>query len=629
MPINYHLDDISLFSIKKDLQGYSWNSLKCDVFAALNVALLTVPQAMAYALLTGLPLACSVFASIFSATIAAIFGSSKHLINGQSNGIAILIQAGTAEILLTYYRDITGIEREIISIQILAQISLLVGFMQVLAAIFRLGGLTQFVSHSVVMGYVIGATAAVVINQLYVFFGMGSPESGSLYERAFYFISNFNEIHLPTALMGVFSMLLFLGLRYIDKRIPAAVVTLAACALALHLINLIAYHGYFTSLGLYLGDAEKAIMVVGDLGEMSPMGSVFAWPYFNAGLMNHVLPVAFAIALLGVLETTSVSKSVAAASGQRLSLNQEIFGLGLGNLFSSFVSAVPIAGSTSRSMTNFNNGGLTRFAAIFNGIFVALLISFFGFFVTKIPLASLAAFLLITALQIVNKQHFCMCFKATSSDALVMAITICACLFFSFDIAFYIGIVLSIILYLKKAALPQLVEYEIDESGELHHVDFAKKQSNKTIRVIKVEGELFFGAADLFQTTLKSIAEDDTSIKVIILQLKNARDIDATTCLALERLHGFLTSSGRHLIMCGMTLQVWEVLSDSGLVQQIGKKNLFIFDERHPHSYMHKAIHRAKNLINVPVKPIAGEVVEVAEAAEAVESPTVAPEKSI
>jgi SulP family sulfate permease len=201
--------------------------------------------------------------------------------------------------------------------------------------------------------------------------------------------------------------------------------------------------------------------------------------------------------------------------------------------------------------------------------------------------------------------------KATSSDAFVLWITLLSCIFFSLDIAFYIGVVLSITLYLKKAAMPQLVEYDIDDSGELVNLNFCRMQEHKTIRVIKVEGELFFGAADLFQTTLKAFAEDDTSTKVIILQLKNTRDMDATVCLALQHLHDYLKSSGRQLICCGLTAPIWDVLSHSGVVDLIGKENLFLFDERHPHQYMQRAIKRAKQIVNQPpIMPIPAVVVD-------------------
>ena len=155
---------------------------------------------------------------------------------------------------------------------------------------------------------------------------------------------------------------------------------------------------------------------------------------------------------------------------------------------------------------------------------------------------------------------------------------------------------MSITLIVKKAAIPQLVEFTVDESGSLHSIAETQHEPRK-IRFIKVEGELFFGAADLFQTTLKSITEDDTTTRVIILQLKNARDIDATACLALQQLYEYLKSSGRHLLGCGLTHQIWNVLSDSGMVELIGKNNLFIFDERHPQLSVQKAFQRANDLL--------------------------------
>jgi len=227
----------------------------------------------------------------------------------------------------------------------------------------------------------------------------------------------------------------------------------------------------------------------------------------------------------------------------------------------------------------------------------------FSFLIMHIPLAALSALLLVTAVTIVHPRQFFLCLKATNSDAMVLWVTLSSCIFLSLDVAFYIGIVISITLYLKKAAMPQLVEYDIDESGELLNCDIAHAQDHKEIRVIKVEGELFFGAADLFQTTLKTIAEDDTSTRVIILQLKNARDIDATVCLALQQLHDYLQGSGRHLIACGMTQQIWDVLSDSGIVEEIGKENLFVFDDRHPHLHMQKAFLRARQLVALSMTP--------------------------
>lgn len=586
-----NFDDISFDCLKKDLKNYTWDYFRDDISAGLSVALLTVPQAMAYSLVAGVPLACGLFAAIFSAIIAAAFGSSRHLIVGPSNTLAVLIQLAVMEIFYTFYRDVPIIEHETLIIHMLTQLTLLVGLLQLFIAFCKLGRLTQFVSHSVVVGYIIGAALAVIVNQLFIFTGISMPvDARSLFERFLSIFKNIEELHGPTLFLGCFSFLLLGILKRIDTRIPAALVMLVISAGIVYLLSLPSFQFY----NVY---PEAKVALVGDAGEIYSYFPRFEIPYFNASLMNHLLPVAFAIALLGVMESSSITKSIAASSGQRLSITQEIFGLGLGNLFSSFIGAMPITGSPSRSLLNYQNKAKTRFSAIFNSLFAFLGLFFFSFFITKIPQASLAALLLFSATNIISKKQFLLCLKATNGDALVLWTTIFSCIFFSLDIAFYIGVIVSITLYLKKSALPQLVEFDVDEEGILHNLDPLQKMNRKPIRLIKVEGELFFGAAEAFHSTLKSVAEDDTTTKVIILQLKNARDMDATACLALQQLHDFLKSSGRHLIGCGLTEPIWEVLSRADIVEQIGKENLFVFDERQPQYSVQKAFLRAKQLI--------------------------------
>lgn len=602
MVINHTSDDISFFAFKREIFGYSWDIFRADAMAALTVALITLPQAMAAALLAGLPLSSGLFAAIYSSMLASLLGSSRHLVVGPSNAIAILVQAGTAEILYTHYRDLTGVERDIMSVQILTQLTFLTGFFQVLAAGCKLGRLTQFVSYSVIVGYVVGTAFAMSITQLYVLLGIESASGvHSLYERGVHLIAQWHTIHIPTAIVGLISLLTLIFLKKIDKRIPAAMISLVCAAVGVYLVQIPAVSDFLDNLFTFGSHQSiQNILIVEDTGDLKEAIPSFELFFFNTGIMNQLLPISFAIALLSVMESTSVAKSIAACSGQTLSVNQEIFGLGMGNLLSAFIGGMPISGSASRSNLNYTSGAQTRFASAINSLVVACMLLAFGFFITKIPLAAFAAILLITAVNLVNAKQFLVCMKATSSDALVLWATIFSCFFFSLDMAFYIGVIISITLYLKKAAIPQLVEYDFDKSGELINLDLSGSHQEKNIRFIKVEGELFFGAADLFQSTLKSITEDDYKTKVIILQLKNARDIDATSCLALQQLSDYLRSSGRHLIACGITTPLWEVLCDSGIVESLGKENLFVFDERHPHQYMLKALARAYELVDAP-----------------------------
>ena len=602
MPHLHQVDEVSFTYFKKDFEKYSWDALWQDVRAGFSVAMLTVPQATAYALVAGLPIACGLVAVVFSAIVVALFGSSRHLMVGPSNAIAILVQGGISQILFNYYRDVSGPDQEALILQILTQLLLLVGVIQVLAAFFKLGRLTQFVSHSVIIAYVTGVALALVINQLFNLMGMVVPSDvTSLFERGVYIFTHLDLIHWPTTIIGVSCFAFLIFLKRINNKIPAGAIMFVVVALLAYFIDFslsfLANHDFNW---FNLEPIERIIQDIPLVGNTKGDGLIphFGWPYFNPGIMNDLLPVAFAIALLSVMETNSAAKSVAASSGQHLSTNQEIFGLGMGHLFSAFIGAMPVSGSTSRTSISYSNGAKTRLAAIFNSLSVLIILLACGFLLGRIPVTAFAALLIASAGSIVNFKQLIVCLKATRSDAFVLFLTIFSCIFFSLDIAFYIGVVMSITLYLKKSAVPQLVEFYVDESGSLHSIDEALLHEPRKIRFIKVEGELFFGAADVFQTALKTIAEDDTTTRIIILQLKNARDLDATACLALQQLYEYLGNSKRYLICCGLMQHSWDVLSDSGLVELIGKKNLFFFDDRNPNVYIQKAYARAYKILN-------------------------------
>lgn len=596
-------DEISLAHWRTELEGYHLDFLKRDLYAAIQVVLLTIPQAMAYALVANLPLSAGLMAAIFSSLVAALAGSSRFLIVGPVNAIAILMQAGTAEILYSYYREASGVEREMIAIQVMAQIAILSGLFQVIAAIFKLGRLTQFVSHSVVVGYLAGSAIAIVINQLFTFTGI-EEMSGihSLYEKFLYFITHIPHSEIGTLTFGLMSLICLLFLKRFGKNLPGAAIVIGLSIAAYTLIGLTPLREFVNKVEIVGLSAEKFEILPG-----------FSAPSFNTGMINNILSIAFAIALLSIIETTCSAKSIAATSGYPISINQEIFAVGLGNLVSAFTGSMPVSVSNTRSSLNLSSGARTRLSVIFNVCFVALIVHFLGFLVNLIPLSTLSAILFMIAVTLVNFKQLLLCIKSTRADAFVLVATFFACIFFNLNTAFYIGVVISITFYLKKAALPKLEEYAIDENGKLKGLDLAKTFQQRPIRVIKVEGELFFGSADVFYTTLKSIAEDDETTKVIILQLKNARDFDGTSCLALLQLQEYLQKGGRFLIACGMSQEVWDVMSHSGVVEQLKKENLFLFDELKPQLFMKKALERAYELLREQVIP-AKEKVALSEA---------------
>lgn len=583
-------DDLSFESLRQDFDQLSWATFRADLLAGLSVALVALPQSMAFSLVAGLPFSCGLLAAIFGTAIAAFFGASRHLVVGPNTAIAIMLQFGTSEILFNHFRGVQGDERVIVAVQILTLLTLLVGLVQFFVAVFRLGRLTQFISYSVVVGYLAGTAVAVVVNQMGPFFGISLPYGvSSLYDKGLYLITHVGSVHAATACVGAFSLAILFLMKRLKSKIPGTVVMLVVVTGLLYV---------FQHPSMFFEDPITPFLnvtLVGEKGKLTGVMPYFSMPYFDRTILTHLFPTALAIGLLGILETSSVAKSVASRSGQRLSINQQILGLGVGNLFSSFIGAMPSAGSPVRSSMLIDLGGRSRLAAVMSGGIVWLMVWLFSPAIALFPIPALSAILIMSACSILNPRELFLCLKATRSDAIVLAATFLACVFFTLDVAFFLGIALSITFYLQKAAVPNLVECTYDDTGRLSAS--SGRNSDKLIRVINVQGELFFGAADIFQATLKSMAEDDTSTQVIILRLKNARDIDATACLAIDRLYEFLRLSGRYLLACGLSYPTWEVLCDAGLVEKIGKKNLFVYDPSNPRKSLQKALSRSKNLI--------------------------------
>lgn len=579
--MRHYSDTLSLHPLVKEVRNYTKQKARADLFAAVSVAFLSIPQALAYSIVAGVPPAAGIIAMVLGTIIAALLGSSRHLVVGPNNASSLLVQAAGAEIFQKLYTG-TGLARVPFSLELLMVLTFFIGATQLLAAVFRLGRLIQFVSHSVVVGYLVGTACVLTVGQLFPFTGIICPEGlETLYEKVVYWLWHLGSADLLTVAIGLVSLLLLLLFRRVGKILPPALsmLSLVACFVALFNFR------RFENLSLLSWSSEGIV-------------PVFGFPNIDFRLLNILLPISFAIALIGMLEANAIGKAIAATTGQRLNKNQEIFALGLANVVLSFFGALPCSGSSSRSALNLQQGAQTRFSGVFSGIFVGGIVFFFGSVIQYIPCASLAALLIATAVRMIDFSQVTLCFRATRSDATVLAVTFLSCFFFSLPLAFYMGVALSLILYLRKAAIPRVAEYTYDEmTKEFHPASDAERKTPHPFRIINAEGELFFGSMDLFQSTLRAIAEDDVTTKVIILRLKHVHDVDATTALALRQLKAYLDKSQRHLIVCSVPSHVLELLENAHLTETLGAKNIIPYDDHAPHAVLEKAIARAREIL--------------------------------
>ena len=230
--------NINLFIILKDLKKYNLNYFRKDIFAALSVALLAIPQAIAYSLLAGLPPMAGVYAAIFGTIFTGAFASSRYLVSGMSIGISILIQTSIADILANYYPNVVGLEKEQIVITILMQLVLFMGVFQIIFSLFNFGKLLQFVSRSVILGYFVGVAIAILVNQLFPFLGILDNSKNSLVcIKAFYLISHIFEMKFLIFAIGTLSLGIILFLKYFYKKIPYALISLVLITLIVYFLN--------------------------------------------------------------------------------------------------------------------------------------------------------------------------------------------------------------------------------------------------------------------------------------------------------------------------------------------------------------------------------------------------------
>ncbi|MDE3055385.1 MAG: SulP family inorganic anion transporter [Verrucomicrobiota bacterium] len=574
---------ISWFPFLEDFGRYQLSSLRFDLLSALSVALMTIPQSIAYSLLAGLPPTAGLFSAIFGMIFTATFGSTRLLIAGPTVGTAILLQTAIAAEIYTQYpgQEIS----EALLFHILTQFVVLIGVIQIAAAFFHVGKLLQFVSRPVVLGYFAGIAVALTVTQLFNFTGIPSPErKGPIFLQVGWFFLHLTSFHGPALLLGLASLLLLIVLRKWCKNLPNALIVLLLGWLVQFALTHLPWGASLQT----LGNATPPVQPIPQL----------SLPLLDFSLMSHFFPAALAIASLSILEVFSVARTFAPKIGQALRIPQDVFAVGLSNfLLSFFVSAMPTSISATRTHLNYRLQAKSRLSAVFSALVTALLI-FFGWpLVSGIPLATLGALLIFMAPTLIDFRELTFSLRATRADAWVFFLTFFSCLLFTLEVAFFLGILVSIGSYLRKTATPHLVEYAFNAKGRLTLAS-SKEEAHRKVRIIGIAGDFYFATADLFALTVEMILQD-RNVQAVVLRLNNVQYMDASMGLAIGHLHETLVSTGRHLLISGITDEVWTVFQRAGLAKRIGLDNLYFRDESNPQFSTWKACLRAQELTNI------------------------------
>lgn len=566
--------------IRRWLTGYGPKRFKADLKAGTSVALLDIPQGMAYAAIAGLPLQFGTTCSAVAGIVGALFLSSRYTVLGPTNATAFMI--------FSYFAADAALDR----VGLMPLLVFMVGTMLLIGSFLKVAELAQYISRAVMVAYVTGAAMLIIANQAGNVLGI-SPrvvlEDGQVFQpRTFpgivwQLLENLPQAHWESILVGTLTAGVYWGIRRVRPTWPSLAIGLVAASLfglgmkALHLPVATFQDAQFTWLDLL------------------PPFPDFASPKFLSDF-SRLFGLAIALAFLATLESSTMGKTLAGLKGQKLDPNQDMFGLGMANLSCAYLSGMPCSGSMVRSTLNFASGARTPISSMINGLMCVVGALTLGGAVAYVPKASLAVLIICVAVSIIQQRHIRICLQATGSDAFTFLVTLAATLIVPLHVAIFTGVGISLMLYLRKASRPSLVEYEFNQDGHLAEATQPGVRQNPAISIVHVEGELFFGAAELFRSQVQQACADP-NLRIIILRLKNARHMDATSVMALEDLVRALRADGRDLLISGVMKDIYRVLRDSGMVEVIGKENLFPSSPSNPNVATRNALKRAQQIL--------------------------------
>ena len=372
-------------------------------------------------------------------------------------------------------------------------------------------------------------------------------------------IADFSHTHLLTVAFAVVTLIVVVSLRRIDPRIPASIIAMATSIIV---SEVFAFH-------------ERGLRLVADLAPIPAGLPPLTVPQF--GRWAALLPAAVACAVLSLVESSSVARALAARSGQRLDMVAEFTGQGLANIAAAFFGGYPVSGSLARSTLNHQAGAHSRLSAAFCGLIMIVVLLFLGPAVARTPVASLAGLLLVLANDLIDRERICMTLRGTTGDRAAFLATVIGTWTLPLDKAIYLGVGISLVLFLRRARLLTAREMTIGEKGRFREIDADAGEAGRScaaIRILNLSGPLFFAVAGELESALERFLQDP-HLRVLILRLRQAQDVDVTTASILEATAKRLRSDGKTLILLGLRPPTSALLEQTRIAEQVGRENLF------------------------------------------------------
>lgn len=530
------------------------DTLRADALAALAGAVIVLPQGVAFATLAGLPPQYGLYAAMVPAIVAALFGSSWHLVSGPTNVISIFLFAS-----LSVLAEPSSAEY----IKLALTVTFFVGVMQLIMGFARMGALVNFISHTVIIAFTAGAACLIFAAQLKNFFGLDIPRGLSFLDTWINLFSQVTDINLYVTAVGAVTLLAALVSRRRFPRFPYMISAMLVGSVFAFLLNLIA-----PLFGLSTG-----IAMVGDLPGSLPQ---FSSPDMSPDTLKKTLPVAFAVTILALTEAVSIARAIAAKTGQHIEANQEFIGQGLSNVAGAFFSAYASSGSFNRSGANFEAGARTPLAAIGSALILMVLLMVFGPLSRHLPLAVMGAILFLVAWGLIDFAQIRAVIRTTRRETVVLIVTFFSAILVNLEFAIYAGVLLSLTLYLDQVSRPKILDAKPDpQPGSYHFTADTGLPDCPQVKMLRINGEAFFGAVDHIQTAFERIDSEMPTQKRLLIVASGINFIDIAGAELLTHEAERRRRIGGALYFYRMKDSARSFLTRGGYMDVIGRENLF------------------------------------------------------
>lgn len=535
------------------LPKYKRSYLSGDIQSGLTVAIMLVPQGMAYGLLAGLPPIYGLYASLFSLLLYAIFGTSRQLSVGPAAIVSMLVAAGiynlSADLSVT----------EMVSIAI--SIALLAGILQLALGLFRLGVLVNFLSHPVIAGFASAAAFIIAFSQLRHLLGIPLERSNNIFVIAGDAIKNIGQLQWITVGISVVSVVIIRGVKRISKAIPGALVVVL----------------FGTLLVAGLGLDQQGVAVIGKVPEGLP---VFEWPDLSLDRIQRIWPIAVTICIISFIESIAIAKTMGRqAETPRIDPNQELIALGITKIGGAFFQAFPTSGSFSRSAVHVESGAKTGVSSLISALIIALTLLFFTDWFYFLPKAVLAAIILSAVINLVDYQEARRLWTADRRDFWTMLATFAATLGLGIQNGVLIGVLFSLAIMVYRNSRPHIaILGQLPNSRRYRSISrFSNAQQHEEVLIVRFDAQLYFGNADYFRDELERlVAREGRALKLFILDASSIHDIDTTGAEALGNIIEVLEARKIRFFISGVVGPARDALTRHGLMETIGERNQFI-----------------------------------------------------